>query len=167
MSRTENKPFKVGMVDPRPISALESQQKMLEAIALLQEVERNNMGREEITIKVNHNDPVMILCASDLHVGSITTDHKAILNLRDYALGHENVGMVLLGDEVEGLKEAYLNTNTARTPIDFQQQIDLLRSAFLQPLAEKGKILAMVSGYWGHPGWAEDATTINTWRVNL
>lgn len=165
MPGVEKNPFKVASVEPKPISALESQQKMLEAIALLQEVERNNMGREEVTIGVKHNDPVMILCASDLHVGSITTDHGAILSLRDYALSHENVGVVLLGDEVEGLKEAYLNTNTARTPIDFQQQIDLLRMAFLKPLAEKGKILTMVSGYWGHPGWAEDATTINTWRI--
>jgi len=57
------------------------------------------------------------------------------------------------------------STNTARTPIDFHKQIDFIREEILSPLAEKGKILGMVSGYWGHNGWAEDATTINTWMM--
>jgi len=162
---TERKSFGVISETPEQVSSEDCQRLITEAIERLQKVERNYMGREEVMVGVRHNDPVMLICGSDLHAGSITTDHQAILDLRDYVLSQENAGIVLLGDEVEGLKTAYLNTNTARTPIDFHQQIDYLRGMFLEPLAEKGKILAMVSGYWGHPGWAEDATTINTWRM--
>ena len=136
-----------------------------EALRNLQKVERENMGREEVTMKARSNDPLLVLCASDLHAGALATDGDMIDYLRDLVLSQPNAGVVLLGDEVEGLKEAYLNTNTARTPIDFTEQIDYMRGKFLEPLASQGRILAMVSGYWGHPGWAEDATTINTWRI--
>ncbi len=162
---SKEKLFRVVGQEPDYLSPEESQELALAAIEMLQKVERNYIGRDSVTVRLKGNDPTMLICASDLHAGSITTNHKSILELRDYALTHPNVGLVLLGDEVEGLKEAYLNTNTARTPIDFQQQIDLIRHMFLEPLANQGKILAMVSGYWGHPGWAEDATTINTWRL--
>lgn len=150
---------------PEFVPPEESQKLIDEAIKNLQLVERNYMGREVVTMGTRNNDPLMVVCASDLHAGAITTDGKMIEDLKDYVMNHNNVGVVLLGDEVEGLKEAYLNTNTARTPIDFHQQIDYMRTKFLEPLASKGKVLAMVSGYWGHPGWAEDATTINTWRM--
>ncbi len=166
MDMTEKKRlFKVVSQEPEYVSPGDSHQMILDAIALLQQVERNYIGRDSVTVALRHNDPIMVICGSDLHAGSISTDYKALMELRDYAMANENVGIVLLGDEVEGLKEAYLNTNTARTPIDFQQQLDFMRGYFLEPLAEQGKILAMVSGYWGHPGWAEDATTINTWRI--
>ena len=161
----KKKLFRIVDQQPKMVSSENSQQMILDAIALLQQVERNYIGRDSVTVALRHNDPIMVICGSDLHAGSITSDYQSISELRDYALTHENVGIVLLGDEVEGLKEAYMNTNTARTPIDFHQQLDFMRGYFLEPLAEQGKILAMVSGYWGHPGWAEDATTINTWRL--
>ncbi|NTV79610.1 MAG: hypothetical protein HGA25_10880, partial [Clostridiales bacterium] len=59
----------------------------------------------------------------------------------------------------------YLSTNTAKTPFDFNQQIEFLHEWFFKPLADNGRVLGMVSEYWGHPGWAADATTINTWRL--
>jgi len=166
MGMTEKKKlFRTVSQEPAFVSPEDSQRMILDAITLLQQVERNYIGRDSVTVALRHNDPIMVICGSDLHAGSITTDYKALTELRDYALENDNVGIVLLGDEVEGLKEAYMNTNTARTPIDFHQQLDFMRGYFLEPLAEQGKLLAMVSGYWGHPGWAEDATTINTWRI--
>jgi len=136
---------------------------MLQAIENLQKIERDSVGRESVTIGVKHNNPIEVMCVSDLHLGALATDNQSILDLATYVLGHKNVAVVLLGDEIEGIKSEYLDTN--RTPLDLQSQIDLLRLAFLEPLAKQKKILAMVSGYWGHPGWAQDSTTINIWNT--
>ncbi|MFZ3068755.1 MAG: hypothetical protein WA052_00360 [Microgenomates group bacterium] len=165
MVERDNRTFSVISQKPEFTSSENSRRLILEAIEGLQKVERNYMGREEVTVGVKNNDSLMLVCGADLHIGSLATDHKSVLHLRDFVLNNDNAGLILLGDEVEGLKEKYMNTNTARTPIDFHKQIDFIREEILSPLAEKGKILGMVSGYWGHNGWAEDATTINTWMM--
>ena len=165
MVERDNRTFSVISQKPEFTSSKDSRRLILEAIEGLQKVERNYMGREEITVGVKSNNSLMLVCGADLHIGSLATDHKSVLHLRDFVLNNDNAGLILLGDEVEGLKEKYMNTNTARTPIDFHKQIDFIREEILSPLAEKGKILGMVSGYWGHNGWAEDATTINTWMM--
>jgi hypothetical protein len=165
MVERDSKTFSVISQKPEFTSSEESRRVILEAIESLQKVERNYMGREEVTIGVRSNDSLMLVCGADLHIGSLATDHKSVLHLRDFVMENKNAGLVLLGDEVEGLKEKYMNTNTARTPIDFHKQIDFIREEILRPLANEGKIMAMVSGYWGHNGWAEDATTINTWMM--
>jgi len=165
MVERDNRTFSVISQKPEFTSSKDSRRLILEAIEGLQKVERNYMGREEITVGVKSNNSLMLVCGADLHIGSLATDHKSVLHLRDFVLNNSNAGLILLGDEVEGLKEKYMNTNTARTPIDFHKQIDFIREEILSPLAEKGKILGMVSGYWGHNGWAEDATTINTWMM--
>lgn len=165
MVERDNRTFSVISQKPEFTTSEDSRRLILEAIEGLQKVERNYMGREEVTVGVKSNDSLMLVCGADLHIGSLATDHKSVLHLRDFVLNNNNAGLILLGDEVEGLKEKYMNTNTARTPIDFHKQIDFVREEILKPLAEKGKILGMVSGYWGHNGWAEDATTINTWMM--
>lgn len=165
MVERDNRTFSIISQKPEFTSSKDSRRLILEAIEGLQKVERNYMGREEVTVGVKSNNSLMLVCGADLHIGSLATDHKSVLHLRDFVLNNDNAGLILLGDEVEGLKEKYMNTNTARTPIDFHKQIDFIREEILSPLAEKGKILGMVSGYWGHNGWAEDATTINTWMM--
>lgn len=166
MAKIENERLvRVVKQEPAILSPQENDRMVMEAIALLQQAERNNIGRDKVIVAFGDNEAKMILGMSDLHLGSIATNHKMIFELRDYVLSTPNVGIILLGDEIEGIKQEYLNTNTARTPIDFQQQVDILRSSFLTPLAKEGRILAMVGGYFGHPGWAEDATTINIWRL--
>lgn len=165
MVERDKKFFNIVKEYPEHTSSEDSRRMVLEAIEMLQKVERNYMGREEVTVGVRYNDSLMLVCGADLHIGSLATDHKSVLNLRDFVLKNNNAGLVLLGDEVEGLVEKYMNTNTARTVIDFHKQIDFIRDEVLRPLADEGKILAMVSGYWGHNGWAEDATTINTWMM--
>ncbi len=136
---------------------------MLQAISNLQEIERNSVGRDTVEIPVYHKDPIQVVCVSDLHIGALATNNESIMELVQYVLDNPNVRVVLLGDEVEGIKSEYLDTN--RTPLDLEAQIDLLRILCLEPLAEAGRIDAMVSGYWGHPGWAQDSTTINIWSV--
>lgn len=165
MVEKDNRVFSVLNQKPEFVSSEDSRKLILDAIENLQKIERNYMGREEVTVGVRSSDSLMLVCGSDLHIGSLATDHKAVLHLRDFVLNNSNAGLILLGDEVEGLVEKYMNTNTARTPIDFHKQIDFVREEILKPLADKGKILGMVSGYWGHNGWAEDATTINTWMM--
>jgi len=129
----------------------------------MQVVERNYMGREEVNIDVNSNDAIMLVCGADLHIGSLATDHKSVLNLRDFVLNNKNAGLILLGDEIEGLTEKYMNTNTARTLMDVQKQLDFVQSEILEPLVAEGKILAVVGGYFAHLGWVEDASTVNPW----
>lgn len=148
---------------PEYTSQADADELIFKAIANLQKVERNYMGRDEVTVGMETDEPIMMVMLADLHIGSLATDHNAVIAARDFILKNPNARVVLLGDELEGLVEKYMNTNMARTVIDFHKQIDFLRDFFLKPLADEGRILGMVSGYWGHNGWAEDATTLNTW----
>ncbi len=155
--------FRTVKQEPAFLSSETRKMLMQQAIENLQKIERDNVGRENVVIGVRHNNPIEVRCVSDLHIGALATDFRSIDELATYVMTHENVAVVLLGDEIEGIKKEYLDTN--RTPLDLESQIDYLRTSFLIPLAEQGKILAMVSGYWGHPGWAQDSTTINIWNT--
>lgn len=134
-----------------------------EAMERLQRLEMDHMGRDKVVRKVETNDPIQIIVWSDLHLGSIAGDIEEMKKIRDYILNNDNVFVIFAGDEIEGLVAKYLSTNAAKTPINVQQQIWLLQKMFFKPLAEKKKIVGMVSEYWGHPGWIADATTINPW----
>ena len=163
--RDRSRHFRLSRVEPEMLSKKDSAVMMLEAIERLQKIERDYIGRDLVEVEVRHNRPVMLITAADLHALSLATDNQGILALRDFVLEDPDRIVALLGDEVEGIVEKYLNTNAARTPADFHKQIDWLRTVFLEPLAAEGRVACMVGGYWGHPGWAEDATTLNTWRM--
>ena len=163
MSQPETKKARVISQQPEPLRSEDRREKMLQAIGLLQDIEKDSVGRESVTWSIPHNDPIEVILLSDLHLGSLATDNKIILDLVEYVLSHENVYVVMLGDEIEGIKAEYLDTN--RTPLDLYSQIDLLRLICFDPLVAEKRILAMVSGYWGHPGWTQDASTINIWNT--
>jgi hypothetical protein len=158
-------PFRIKSETPDRIPQAERTRRIIEALQLLQPVERDYIGLDEVTAKITHDRPVMLMTVADLHVGSIATDYDKIDELREMILANPDIAVVLLGDEFEGLKGKYLDTNEARTIGDVHQQIDLVKDLFIGPLAEEGRILGMVSGYWGHPGWAQDSATINTWMM--
>lgn len=158
----ENDTFRFYKQSPEGVPPNKRDAIVVSAIKQLQEIERSYQGAKEVEFRTG-DSPIYLIEVGDLHLGSIASDHDAIYELRDLVLSEPNIGLVLLGDEIEGLKPQYLDTNTARTPIDVQTQIDVFRSSFLEPLAKEKKILAMVSGYWGHPGWVQDATTVNPW----
>lgn len=147
---------------PELISQAEVNELFFEIVEKSQKIERNYMGRDEVNLNTRTSDSLMLVCGSDLHIGSLATDHKAVIDLFSFVMSNKNAMLVLLGDEIEGLKEKYMNTNTARTVLDSHKQIDIM-AELLKPMVEKGKIAAMVSGYWGHNGWIEDSTTINPW----
>lgn len=157
--------FGIAKVEPEFRSWDERERDFTEAMERLQRLEVDNSGRDLVVRKVATLEPVQVIVASDWHLGSIASDLNAMMEMRDYILENDNVGVIFAGDELEGLTAKYLSTNTAKTPFDFQQQIEFLKHMFFEPLAERGKVLGMVSEYWGHPGWAADATTINTWRL--
>jgi hypothetical protein len=163
MAKTEaqKSPFYTVKVEPPMLPVKEKTQLILEVIAKSQRLEKDNMGRETVEIGLKHNDPIELVCLSDLHVGSLAAGLDPLVELVQYILDNPNVYVVDLGDSVEGIKAEYLDTN--RTAIDLQQQIDLIRALVYEPLAQEGRILAMVSDYWGHPGWAQDSSTHNPW----
>lgn len=147
---------------PRVLSQAELNERFFAQIKDAQEIERNYIGRDEVEISLLKNESVMLICASDLHIGSMATDHDAVIELFDFVMNTPNAKLILLGDEIEGMKEKYMNTNTARTVGDTQKQKDIF-AELLRPLVAADKVAGMVSGYWGHNGWEEDATTSNPW----
>jgi len=163
--KRKKQPFRVKDQSPESITQEERSRRIIDSIKSMQAVERDYIGKDEVTIRIAHDRPVMIMTIADLHMGSIATDYDKIDELREMILANPDVGVILLGDELEGLKTPYLDTNTARTIPDVHQQIDLVKNIFIGPLAEEGRILGMVSGYWGHNGWAQDSATINTWMM--
>src|SRR3989344_7852675 len=128
MRKTENErvPFYVAKVEPAMLASEEKTRLILEVIAKSQRLEKDNMVRESVTIGVRHDDPIEVICLSDLHVGSLAAGLDPLVDLVSYILANPNVVVVDLGDSVEGIKAEYLDTN--RTAIDLQQQIDLIRS---------------------------------------
>lgn len=147
---------------PELISQAEVNKLFLESVERLQKVERNYIGRDEVTLNTRSNDSLMLICAADLHIASLATNHKAVIDLFSFVMENDNAQLVLLGDEIEGMKEKYMQTNTARTVVDAQKQMDIM-AEMLRPLVRKGKVAAMVSGHWGHNGWIEDSSTMNPW----
>lgn len=169
MARTKHETtegrFQIVDQSPHRITQEEASLRIIRAIQQMQAVERNYIGLDEAVVKVNHNRPVRVMTVADLHMGSIATDYDAIFALRDSILADPDACLILLGDEIEGLTQKYLDTNAARTIPDVHQQIDLVKNTFIKPLAEQGKILSMVSGYFGHNGWTQDQSTVNTWMM--
>ena len=139
----------------------------LRLFQLIQEREKRFQGKSDVTVTVSHNRPIDVITQGDFHVGHFATDHRAIIALRDYILSSPDRAIVLLGDLAEGIKQAYLDTNVSKTIFNFQQQIEWLRKNFLIPLAQAGRILAIVGGHFGHDGWGSEATTLNPWRMQV
>lgn len=165
MLKNKESRFRVSDSQPDRLTQDERSMRIIESIQAMQTVERDYIGLDETTIAVKHNRPLKVMTVADLHMGSIATDYDAILHLRDAILSDPDACLILLGDEIEGLTQKYLDTNAARTIPDVHQQVDLVKNLFIKPLAEQGKILGMVSGYFGHNGWTQDQATINTWMM--
>jgi hypothetical protein len=147
---------------PRVSTQSERNERFFAQVKPTQETERDYIGRDELDIYLSSNEPIMLICVSDLHIGSVATDYDAIEELFDFVMETKNAKVVLLGDEIEGMKEKYMNTNTARVMGDTQKQKDIF-AQMLEPLVAQEKVAGMVSNYWGHNGWEEDATTSNPW----
>jgi len=164
MSTIENRSGRWGVSGavPELITQAEINKLFLDIVEKSQKIERNYMGRDEVDLNTRTSGSMMLVCGSDLHIASLATDHQKVKDLFSFVMNNKNAMLVLLGDEIEGLKEKYMQTNTARTVLDAHKQMDIM-AEMLRPLVEADKIAAMVSGYWGHNGWIEDSSTINPW----
>ncbi len=152
--------------NPEYRSDAEREKDFKEAMIRWQRIEMDSMARSSVTRKVEgnpDNEPIQVIVWSDLHLGSVAADLDEMERIRDYILESNNVFVVFAGDEIEGLVAKYLSTNAAMTPANVQVQIDMLRMMFLKPLSQAGKVVGMVTEYFGHPGWIADSSTINPW----
>lgn len=160
-NKQEASPFKVRAVSPEDLSPEEMIKSFDIAMKNLKKLEKAQRGKTEVELVVNHSDPIEVILAGDLHIGSFATNKQMCDNLKKYLLSNKNAVLVLMGDEIEGIKARYLTTNIATSITNLQTQLDYFYYDFFLPLADAGKIAGMVTGYWGHPGWANDETTIN------
>lgn len=163
----EKSPFKVHSVTPDNLSPADFVENFDTALEALKKLEMQQRGKRRVEVRINHSDPIELILAGDLHLGSFATNKKMVDELRDYLLSTPNSVLVLLGDEIEGFKARYASTNLANTVPGLSNQLDYFYYSFFKPLADAGKIAAVVSGYWGHNGWTHDDTTMNIWQVMI
>lgn len=152
---------------------------MVEQQALIKELQPHL----ELEYRVEGDQPLLVLLVGDLHIGHAATDYEELKKLRDFLLNEEemvvgldeegepitvktdNIKIIFLGDEIEGVKSKYLTTNIMGLTMDMQEQLNYFRDQILKPLADAGKVIGMVSHYWGHPGWAHESTTMDPWAM--
>lgn len=129
-----------------------------------QRLEIDNRGKEYVIHEVADGTPKQVLVISDWHLGNVVSDTKAMDEMRDYVLNNPDVLVIFAGDETEGWSGGkYSHSIDSKTKLDAQQQVEFLRRRYLKPLADNGRVLGMVSEYWGHPGWLSEKTK-NIWR---
>ncbi len=158
-------------------------EKRRELIELQQQLIMDIQPTMDLEYRVEGDEPLLVLLIGDLHIGHAATDYEELKKLRDFLLeddeivvGYDeagkpivfdtsNVKIVFLGDEIEGVKSKYLTTNMTGLNMHLQEQLNYFRDEILRPLADAGKVIGMVSHYWGHPGWAHESTTIDPWAI--
>lgn len=136
--------------------------KALAAIKILQELDTQSLGAREVAVKILEPDPINIYVIGDLHIGSLSTNHDSLANIRD-AILKPGVYAVLIGDLLEGVDAT--KKSTTKSPLDLQQQAMVLREELLKPLTEKGKILAAVSDHFAHEGWLQEQVNVDPWSI--
>lgn len=120
---------------------------------------REFQGKEEVSRTLETSKPFQVFLVSDLHFGHASVDYKALDQQLQNILKTPNAYVIFMGDLIEGFKAEYANTNTSHLALDFTQQTHIFRERYLKPLAEAGKVLALITGYNGHEGWSEIKTT--------
>lgn len=129
-----------------------------------QRLETDNRGKLLVTQEVPDNRPKQILVLSDWHLGSVASDIDKMDELLAYVLSNPDILVIFAGDEIEGWSGGkHSQSIDAKAKLDAQQQMEFMRMMYFEPLAEKGRILGMVSEYWAHPGWLSEKT-LNAWR---
>lgn len=130
-----------------------------------QRLELDNRGKQLVVHEVSDMRPKQILVISDWHLGSTSSDMKMMDEMRDYVLSNPDVLVIFAGDEIEGWSGGkHSQSVDAKADLDAQQQLEFMRMIYFEPLARAGRIMGMVSEYWGHPGWLSDKT-LNVWRA--
>ncbi len=163
--QNERRSFIGGLVDKmvgqlRELSAEELA--LLEWFVIQESAERNDPAKgRPFHLK---NNLAVIYPVGDLHIGSASSDIRAIDQLQRRILDDDRAVVILTGDEIEGWVKKY--TGNLTRSINLDKQITLFQR-FLRPLYEQGKVVGMVSEYFGHPGWSADEAGLNIWKNML
>lgn len=132
-----------------------------------QRLEIDNRAKNFVVHEVVDGRPKQVLVISDWHLGSTSSDMDMMDELLLYVLSNPDVMVIFAGDEIEGWSGGkYSQSIDAKADLDAQQQIEFMRMMYFEPLAKAGRILGMVSEYWGHPGWLSEKT-LNVWRTMI
>ena len=139
-------------------------EKLSAAISLMQEAIMETETPTSVSFAIEHDRPIQVFSLGDLHLGSLNTDQTLVKELVAYILSTPDVYVVMTGDEIEGRKKGYLSTNAVSTVGTATQQMELFRTMVLKPLVDAGRVMGMVTDYWGHNGWVQDASTADPWK---
>lgn len=146
----------------RPWEEIEAD--MISQIETGQRLEIDNRGKEMVVYKVPDMSHKQVIVISDWHLGSRVADTQRMDDIRDYILSDPNILVIFAGDEIEGWSGGkHSQSIDAKTVLDAEEQIKLMRRRYFEPLAREGRILGMVSEYWAHPGWLAEKT-VNVWN---
>lgn len=130
-----------------------------------QRLEIDNRGKLLVVHEVPDMRPKQILVLSDWHLGSSVADMDMMDEMLAYVLSNPDVMVIFAGDEIEGWSGGkHSQSIDAKADLDAQQQIEFMKMMYFEPLAKAGRVLGMVSEYWGHPGWLSEKT-LNVWRT--
>ena len=139
-------------------------EKFRAGMELIQEATMETETPSRVSFAIPHDRPIQVFSFGDLHAGSINTDIKIADRLVSYILSTPDVYVIFTGDEIEGRKDGYGSTNGVSTIGSAAQQIENFRTTIFEPLAAAGRIMGMVTDYWGHNGWVQDSSTADPWK---
>lgn len=145
---------------PLPLSPAEVSFELDRKHESSQKLANHYIGAKSATVGIYHEN-AHVIGFSDIHIGADSTDMSSVREFKAYLEETPNAYAVINGDLIEYLTIKYLKTNILHMSMNPEEQIDYVRENVLQPLAENGKILCMVTDYFGHEGWED---RMNVWR---
>lgn len=145
---------------PRPMSEADTMAQIEQANRLMQRVEGAYVGLKRIEVPVLTNHPIDLVLWGDLHLLSLSSDADKIDATIKWILDNPNAALILMGDELEGIKREYERTN--RSVATYQQMEDLLVYK-ISPIARQRKLLTFLRDYWGHNGWGDTGKNPDPW----
>lgn len=128
-----------------------------------QELAEQLQAKPHIVRQIITNGTLQIEFIADWHIGHEATNYDQIIARLEYIQRHPNVGVIFLGDLIEGMKPEYMGTVVGNTPLNTTEQVAYLQT-LITPLIEQGKILAMVTDYDGHSGWSRKQATVDIYQ---
>lgn len=120
----------------------------------------------EAEVKFTEELPKLVVLGSDYHLGSAYTNEQLIDEITGYVSETPGVGIIHLGDLIEGFNPAYVNTNVIGQTMPLHFQILDFKDRYIDPLADKGKLIAMVSAFSdSHELWLSRQTGLDPYAI--
>lgn len=97
------------------------------------------------SVRLTENNPAYIVALGDAHLGHMLCNKEKLKATIDFIDRHRDVYTILLGDLAETATKSSVGTGLFSEDMHISDQLNIL-TELLMPLAEKDKILAMVTG---------------------